>query len=151
MVLAAAGYRMPEDEIALVIINPQTKAPISPVTLRKHFAEEIAKGYATLKMRIMAATVRNALGVVKQGPNGEAIVESQGNVTAQIWLQKTLYGARELTEVIPPTIPLADGEASVSDIDAARRVAFLMASGARAMQASQAVKAKPAPKPKKAA
>src|ERR1035437_6547609 len=77
MVKAAAGYRIPEDEIVQVIINPATKRPISKVTLIKHFKDEIAQGYASLRMRIMAATVRNALGTVVQGPDGKVGVEKE--------------------------------------------------------------------------
>ena len=130
MVKAAAGYRIPEDEICLVIINPRSKRPISGMTLRKHFADEIAQGYASLRIRIMAATVRNALGIVTQGPDGKVTVEREGNVTAQIWLQKTLYGAREHVDVVPPT-PVQTEDEELITLNSARRVAFTMALGAR--------------------
>jgi hypothetical protein len=133
-----AGYRMPQDEMALLIINPQTKRPISETTLKHHFADELAQGYASLRMRIMAATVRNALGEVRQGPNGQAEVVRDGNVTAQIWLQKTLYGAREQVDVAAPAGIKADEE--ISTLDAARRVAFTLALGARIMREQKSAK-----------
>lgn len=146
MVKAAAGYRIPEDEICLVVINPTSKRPISPMTLRKHFGDEIAQGYATLRIRIMAATVRNALGDVQQGPDGKAIVVREGNVTAQIWLQKTLYGAREQVDVAPP--PMVQEEGDALTLNAARRVAFTMALGARIVKENKQAKLPKLPKPK---
>jgi len=145
MVKAAAGYRIAEDEIVKVIINPQSKRPISVKTLRLHFRDEIDQGYASLHIRIMAATVRNALGDVRQGPDGKAEVVREGNVTAQIWLQKTLYGARELVDL---PAPIATPEADeMSEIEGARRVAFTMALGAH-MVARQEKKKPPKPKPR---
>lgn len=128
MVRAMAGYRIPQDEMCLLIINPKNKLPISLITLRKHFSEEIRQGYAHLKTRIMAATVRNALGEVEQLPDGRSRVLREGNVTAQIWLGKTLLGMREKVDIEAP--PVID-EADDSTLDAARRVAFTMAMGAK--------------------
>lgn len=133
----AAAYRIPEDEMVLVIINPETKRPISPVTLRKHFAEELKTGFVTGRMRIMAASLRSAIGY-------DTTVDGQtkhvpGNVTAQIWLQKVLYGLRETTEVMVPAGTAAAAQAMATDgeepalIEGARRVAFLLAQGARAL------------------
>lgn len=130
LVKRLAGHRFPMDEIVMLVINPATKQPISVTTLQSHFPNEIREGYAHLKMRIMCAMVRNACGVVKEDKNGDVVIEEQGNVTAGIWLQKTLYGARELMDVIPPKID--DDQDNV--IDAARRVAFTLAMGARAAQ-----------------
>ncbi len=124
MVRSMAGFRMPQDEIAQVILNPKTHKPISERTLINHFKDELQQGYSQLKMRIYAASVRSAIGD-KDHP---------GNVTAQIWLQKTLYGARETTEFGLPGAPGAafvDTNAETTMLDDARRVAFLMASGAR--------------------
>lgn len=138
--MTMAGYRIPQDEMALLVVNPSTNRPISETTLKKVFEAELAAGYANLRVRIMAASVRSALGVVRQGANGETIVEQQGNVTAQIWLQKTLYGAREPgrggPEDLPPLPPGANDEAP-SELDAARRLAFLLARGARAAKAKK--------------
>lgn len=140
LVKSMAGYRIPQDEMALLVINPGTNKPISETTLKKVFAEELAQGYANLRVRIMAASVRSALGIVKQGPNGETIVEQQGNVTAQIWLQKTLYGAREPgrgpgdDQPPPPVMP---GDEGTPMLDAARRVAFVLARGAAQAKAAK--------------
>ena len=143
MVKAAAGYRIAEDEICKVVINPKTKRPISRTTLQQHFRDEIDQGYATLHIRIMAATVRNALGDIRQGPDGRTEVVREGNVTAQIWLQKTLYGARELVDLPAPPITAEADE--MSEIEGARRVAFSMALGAHIVARKEKKKL---PKPK---
>lgn len=136
-----AGYRIPQDEMALLVINPGTNKPISETTLKKVFVEELLQGYANLRVRIMAASVRSALGVVKQAPDGTTIVEQQGNVTAQIWLQKTLYGAiepeRQRGGYDQPTPPVMPGDEGTPLLDAARRIAFTLAQGARQAKAAK--------------
>ncbi|CAB4223252.1 hypothetical protein UFOVP1670_8 [uncultured Caudovirales phage] len=129
LVKTLAGYRIAQDQMALLVINPRTKAPISETTLKKIFHAELQTGYATLQVRIMAATVRNALGITEEGPDGQVKVVQQGNVTAQIWLQKTLYGAREKTDVELPPASTPDGKDTT--LDDARRVAFTLALGAQ--------------------
>ena len=116
LVKAMAGYRMPQDEMCLLVKHADGK-PIALPTLRLHFREELDAGFASGKMRVMAATFRNAIGD-KDHP---------GNVTAQIWLGKTLYGMREQVVVeVPPPEPNAEENL----LDAARRVAFTLAMGA---------------------
>lgn len=58
-VLAAVGIR--QDDIAKVVINPATGAPLSLKTLRKHYGEELADAQANCIMHVhrslfMAAT-----------------------------------------------------------------------------------------------
>lgn len=134
MVEMMAAYRIAEDEMVKLIINPQTGAPITRVTLRKHFRKEIDTGFLQGKMRIMAASFRSALGETKQNADGTVEVTKDGNVTAQIWLQKTLYGAREKMDVELPTVS-TDPESNEVTFDQARRIAFSLAMGARAKQA----------------
>jgi hypothetical protein len=43
-VRAMAGYGIPQDEIARVVINPATGRPITRKTLARHFGDEIATG-----------------------------------------------------------------------------------------------------------
>lgn len=136
MVEALAMYRVPQDEMALLVINPKTKRPISEVTLRKHFAAEIDSGFAKGRMRIMAASFRSALGTQ----------EAPGNVTAQIWLQKVLYGLREKVEVELPA-NAAFGTTEPTDmLEAARRLAFTLTVGAREASKSTAKPRAAAPK-----
>lgn len=140
VVRVCAGYRMPLEEIALVVINPTTKKPISKVTLLKHFREEIDRGFATIKMRIMAASVRSAIGV--EGKDGTFTLTP--NVTAQIWLQKSLYGARELVNVEAPADAATAAEGDEVTLESARRVAFTLAYGARLAGKTAQAKAKKA-------
>ena len=134
MVRLAGSYRVPEDEIVQAVINPATGKPISPVTLRKHFREELRQGFIQGKMRIMAATFQSATGVKDE--LGNYVLNP--NVTAQIWLGKVLYGMRETATFIPGappregepgTVPLDEGAEGVT-LEAARRVAFTLAMGA---------------------
>jgi len=127
VVTTCAGYRMPEDEIARVVINPKTGQPISKKTLIKHFRAELDNGFATIKMRVHAAMVRSACGV--EGKDGK--FDLPPNVTAQIWLGKTLYGMRENVAVeVPAAATLGpEGQDGIT-LENARRVAFALSLGA---------------------
>ena len=39
-----AGMGIPEEQMVTAVLNPTSKQPISPVTLRKHFREELDQG-----------------------------------------------------------------------------------------------------------
>lgn len=139
LVKAMTGYKIPMDEICMLVINPKSKRPVSTTTLQKHFRDELDTGFVSGKMRVMAATFRNAIGEQKQNPDGTISVVREGNVTAQIWLGKTLYGMREMVQVdVPPPPP--DAEHNL--LDAARRVAFTLAMGASIAEKQPAPKAK---------
>lgn len=128
------GLGIPEEELAGVIINPKSKQPISPVTLRKHFRDELDRGLTRTKMRVGAALVRTALGVEPtQHHEGYP-----GNVTAQIFYLKTRAGWKE--PQTPPLIPgddIPQPEAPIEEersrLERARRIAFAMEDAARKM------------------
>lgn len=139
LVKTLAAYRIPQDEMALQVINPGTGRPISETTLKSAFQEDIQIGYATGRVRLIAATMQSALGVVETVTEGGQVVRrvtKDGNITAQIWLGKSLYGMREAEApagavkdhamAIAADIPDEDKQ----QIDDARRVAFVMARGA---------------------
>lgn len=128
IVQLGATYRIPEDEIVQAIINPTSGKPISPVTLRKHFPEELKQGYVQGKMRLMAATFQSATGI--KDTDGKFTLAP--NVTAQIWLGKVLYGMRESVAVeVPPASAVPEGAEENVTLEASRRVAFLLHAGAR--------------------
>lgn len=141
MVRLCAGHRMPIDEIASAIMNPATNESISKVTLLKHFRKEIDSGYANLKARLVSAKVRSAEGVLAE--DGKSYLLNP-NVTAQIWLDKTLYGIRENVAVgVPAAATLGDGADDVT-LDNARRVAFMLSLGAEIADKKAAAKPKKA-------
>jgi hypothetical protein len=49
IVQVLAGILTPHNEIALVMVNPRTKKPISITTLRKAFKDQLAHGRARVK------------------------------------------------------------------------------------------------------
>jgi hypothetical protein len=49
LVAKLVAMKMQWDEIRLLVINPRTQEPITKMTLRKHFARELAAGSAMLK------------------------------------------------------------------------------------------------------
>lgn len=109
-----------------MVINPQTKKPISPITLRKHFRPELDAGLIKTKMRVGGALVRNALGVAPT----EHHAGHPGNVTAQIFYLKTQAGWKETEPAEPPPPPAADAD-DVGRLEVARRIAFALIDGAR--------------------
>lgn len=131
LVKMMAGCRLSQDEMVTQLINPRTKQPISPVTLRKVFENELRVGYANLKLRMIGASVRSAEGIRKLDKDGKETDEwiLRPDSTAQIWLQKVLFGMKETTDVLLP--PVAGDAEGGSMLDAARRVAFTLAHGAQ--------------------
>ncbi|HVA19348.1 MAG TPA: hypothetical protein VMU55_04165 [Solirubrobacteraceae bacterium] len=135
MVEMMAAYKIPEDDMCKVLKNQHSGKPISRMTLRKHFAAQLDTGWVTGKMRLLAATFRDAIGEVRKRSDGTTEIVRPGNVTAQIWLQKTLYGFRETMGL---EVPAATADEPGSDdvtLDNARRVAFQLALGARVVAA----------------
>lgn len=104
---------------------------ISVNTLEKHYKAELAAGKLKADLQVVNAFFRNCVGTA----------EEPGNVAAQIWYTKTRMGWRETLNVAPgaeqPQIqPTGAGQTYDMDdepnrLENARRVAFLMALGAR--------------------
>lgn len=82
-----AGIGLRHDEIALLVINPDTGVPIDEKTLKKHFERELAKGPA-----MSTATVAQSLYTKAQGDSHQA-------VTAAIFWLKCRAGWTERTVV----------------------------------------------------
>ena len=142
MVQGLAMYAIPQDEMCLHVINPQTNKPICINVLKKWFEHELAMGKAQGRTRVMAATFRNALGETETITEGDRVITRQtvpGNVTAQIWLGKTLYGLREVDPAPRNPDPaqavagqMPEDEASL--ISQARDVAFALALGKKMLE-----------------
>lgn len=125
MVQVMSGYGIPQDKIAVLIINPETGAGISEVTLRKVFHTEIQTGLAQAQVKVVGALFKNAT--------------EKENVIAQIFLAKSRYGYRDRDSVkVDMTVKEKDGDEN-SKIEQARRVAFVLALGARAAKAAKAL------------
>lgn len=132
---------MIEDEIAKLILNPATGKGISPVTLRQHFRHELDRGHAVVVATVANSLYKNATTATASHPGG--------NPTAQIFMLKTRARWRERdpigqgTDAPPP--PPAESEEGMKD--AAKRIAFMLATAAR----SQAPAPQKKPKAKTAA
>lgn len=121
MVQVMSGYGIPQDKIACLILNPDTGIGISEVTLRKVFPKEIQVGLAQAQVKVVGALFKNAT--------------ESNNVAAQIFIAKARYGYREKDSVkVDMTVREKDGD-EASRIEKARRVAFMLAQGARAAKA----------------
>lgn len=68
-----ASFKLPHHEIASLITNPRTAAPISTATLREHFPEELRLGHLEL-----FATVADRYAVRLTGAKAE--VDEHGTV-----------------------------------------------------------------------
>ena len=101
-----AGYGIPEADIARLVINPKSKEPISPVTLRKHFRDELDTGHVRANEKVVGALLKNATTGTETYPGGIP--------TAQIfWLKcrgKGQWKDRHVLEVETPPSDLEEKE-----------------------------------------
>jgi hypothetical protein len=77
---AMAGYGIPHDDIAMVIISPRTSRPIDPKTLREAFRDELDAGHVKANAKVVQSLFNQA---------------TQGNVTACIWWTKARMNWKE--------------------------------------------------------
>lgn len=118
-----------------LIINPATKKPISPVTLRKYMQAEIDRGRTTAKFKVIGGLYKNATTPTDTNPGGIPV--------AQIFWLKTQAGWKEAAPDAPLPPPVETDEQGRLEI--ARRIAFTLVHGAR--QAPQKQLPPPAKKP----
>jgi hypothetical protein len=88
---ALKSYGVPEAEICLLIKHPETGAPISLETLRKHFAEEIATGAGKTKLLVGNRIVASILG--RDG----GLTDEPTRAKLTILFAKTRMGWNEVT------------------------------------------------------
>jgi len=81
MVEALAGLGLPQEEISLLIINPETEKHVDAKTLRKAFAYELRVGSAKVKAEIARTLFKMAT--------------EDKSVTAALYLAKTKLGWKE--------------------------------------------------------
>jgi len=134
-----AGMGIPEEQMVSAVINPETKRPISPHTLRKHFREELNKGFVQSTTKVGLSLFKNATTPTETYPGGIPV--------AQLFWLKCRARWQQNPERAPPP-PQAERPEELDDRETARRMAFLLAKGAAAKEKDDAAKALPAPKKK---
>lgn len=80
LVKVMSGMGIPEDQMVAAIKNPLTKEPISPVTLRKHFREELDQGFVEANAKVGASFFFN----------DTATTEIKGVSTRYFWEPKVV-------------------------------------------------------------
>lgn len=114
---------IPEDQMVAAIVNPQTHKPISPVTLRKHFREQLDKGSVQATTKVGLSLYKNATTPTDTYPGGIPV--------AQLFWLKCRARWQQNPERVPPP-PKAEAAEQMDARETARRMAFLLAKGAAA-------------------
>lgn len=125
MVTVMASLGIPEEQMVRAILNPRTKAPIDPVTLRKNFREELDNGFIQANSKVAASLFKNATTKTETYPGGIPV--------AQLFWLKCRMRWQQNPERNPPPPP----PAKVEETDAretARRLAFVLAKEAVAVE-----------------
>lgn len=117
-----AGMGIPEDQMVAAILNPATKAPISPVTLRKYFKDELREGHIQATAQVGASLFRNATTPTETYPGGIPV--------AQIFWLKCRGRWQQNPERNPLPPPPKDDEMNSTDKDVVRRLAFMLSKAA---------------------
>jgi hypothetical protein len=100
---AMSSYGIPEEKIALVIINPRTNAPITAKTLRKYYREELDTGMVKADSQVAQSLFRKAVGAPaewKTLPDGTSVKvreEIKPDTVACIFWTKARMGWRDVT------------------------------------------------------
>lgn len=91
---ALAAYGVPQDQIALFIINPATLVPIAESTLKEKFVAELAQARWKLVARVGQSLAEMATGYpAEYDGNGRVIrAERQAEVAAAIFTMKARAG-----------------------------------------------------------
>ena len=79
-VLSMTGFGIPVEDIAKVIINPNTKSPICKQTMYTYFKTELETGHVKANSKVAESLYKQAI---------------DGNTTASIWWTKTRMGWKE--------------------------------------------------------
>lgn len=110
-----AGFGIPQEDMVRLILNSKGQ-PISQVTLRKHFRNELDVGMTKANIAVAGALFRNAV--------------KEMNVTAQIFWCKT-----RLRWVAPEDMPPAPPTSGEQDmLELARQVALVLYLGRQAKE-----------------
>lgn len=111
------AYGIPHEDIARLIINPETKSHISSTTLRAHFREEIDTGATKANTKVIGAMFKNATTATKSFPGGIPVI--------QIFWAKARMGWQGSIDVdAPPTAAITADK--LTPLEIVRRIAFLL-------------------------
>jgi hypothetical protein len=139
MVEFMAAVGVPEDKICKAVADPQTNASIDPKTLRKHFRQELDRGHTKADTAVAQGLYKNATTPTETYPGGIPV--------AQIFWLKVRARWKPPEKDLPPLPPESQEQADVRDT--ARRLAFLLESGAQAADKAAAATKPATAKPKK--
>lgn len=140
MVKVMSGMGIREDQMVDAILNPETKRPISPVTLRKHFREELNQGFVQALATVGASLFKNATTATDTYPGGNPITQMFYLKCRGRWQQNPERN---------PLPVLVDTEGTeADDRETVRRLAFALAKEAAQTQKEEDAKKLPSPKRK---
>jgi len=124
MVALASACGIPEDEMVVAIINPTTKKPISPHTLRKHFRFELDRGHLSANMKVVGGLFKNATTGTDTYPGGNPICQIFWTKTRLHWKDRPA----SILDLPPGGVPKEDDvdPDSKRDFEWARRIAFVL-------------------------
>lgn len=130
MVKLMSAIGIPEDRMVHAIINPTSNKGISPITLRKHFREELNQGLVQAD--------------IKAGANLLKLTESSA-AAAIFWAKCRLrWRERVQFEMPPEPVPglqagtaVTDGTDKNTAYEIARRIAFTLYLGATSPAANE--------------
>lgn len=131
-----AGAGIPEEDISRVIIHHSTNDPIGVKTLRKYFRNELDGGHTKADAQVAQGLFKNATTATETYPGGIPV--------AQIFWLKTRARWRTADKDTPPP-PTAPAPEQMDEMEQVRRLSFMLAKGAAAVERA----AKPEPKPTK--
>lgn len=100
---AMIGFGLTQEQVAMLVINPNTGHGITVRTLVERFERELEIGIARANLAVVQALHRNATGrPAEYDQRGQLIrAELPPNTTAQIWWTKARMGWREPEPINP--------------------------------------------------
>lgn len=125
--MAASG--VPETEMLATIINPITKMPITAVTLRKYFREELDTGMLKANMKVIGNLFKGATEPTETHPFGNPILQMFWAKCRLGWREKPVYVTPDGNTPLD-TAPSIYETPPLINYDLARRIAWLLSQAA---------------------
>ena len=142
MVKLMSAIGIPERKMVHAIINHETKQGITPVTLRKHFREELDQG-------LVQADIKAGANLLKLTETSAAAAIFWAKCRLQ-WRERVSVDFPDPGATGTPGAPAVNEAEKRSMLDVARRIAFTLSMGAEIAKATTTTKDEPAKaKPRK--